>query len=275
MNVLNKIKILFTLIFESKSSINKYINKYSGKRVLILGDGISAAYATPIFQKYDYIIACNNSINHKNLDNCNILFHVIMEPDLLIPGKHDVVRELWKGVHKLFPTTKLVMNPFGRFFNFKAQYKNVIYLSPYHKLKISDKIIYKNFSAAFQAALGLALLCGFDKIDIVGFDAWLLSPKNNLRWYSNSNEPTKFDYFEKCNPEDFILLASKISKLSVYTYSHYNSIYSFIDQIKLESNLTKYQPSTDRYLLMRNDFKNKIKEIEYRYYPNGYIVNKN
>lgn len=270
---LKKIKEIFTLIFESKKLINKYKNKYTGKRVLLLGDGISAAYATSIFKRYDYIIACNNSINHKNLDNCNILFHVIMEPDLLKPGKHDDVRELWKGVHKLFPTTKLIMNPFGRLFNLKAQYKNVIYLSPYHKFKISDKIIYKDFSAAFQATLGLALLCGFDNIDIVGFDAWLLSPKNNLRWYSNTIEPTKFDYFEKNNIEDFILLASKISKLSVFTYGHYKSIYSFIDQIQIESNFKNYFPGTDRYLLMRKDFKNKIDSIEKRYYPSGYIVN--
>jgi hypothetical protein len=272
---LKHLKIYLTLIFESRNSINILKNKYEGKRVLLLGDGISAAYATSIFTKYDYIIACNNSINHKSLDNCNVLFHVIMEPDLLKPGKHDDVRELWKGVHKLFPTTKLIMNPFGRFFNLTSQYKNVIYLSPYHKHKINDKIIYNNFSAAFQATLGLALLCGFDKIDIVGFDAWLLSPKNNLRWYSDITESNLFDYFEDYQPEDFILLASNVANLSVYSYSHYNSIYPFIDEIKLDPNLKKYQPSADRYSLMRNDFKNKIKGIENRYYPNGYIVNKN
>ena len=273
--LLKKIKIYFTLIFESKNLIRSYKNKYSGKRVLLLGDGISAAYATSIFSNYDYIIACNNSINHKSLDNCNLLFHVIMEPDLLKPGKHDIVRELWKGVHKLFPTTKLIMNPFGRFFNLMAQYKNVIYLSPYHKHKINDKIIYKNYTAAFQATLGLALLCGFDKIDIVVFDAWLLTPKNNLRWYSNITDPYLFDYFDDYQPEDFILLASNVANLSVYTYSYYNSIYPFIDEIKLDSNLKKYQPSADRYSLMRNDFKNMIEAIENRYYPNGYIVNKN
>jgi len=272
---LKQLKIFITSILESRNSINSIKHKYHGKRVLLLGDGISAAYATSIFKSYDYIIACNNSINNKNLDNCNILFHIIMEPDLLRPGKHDDVRELWKGVHKLFPTTKLIMNPFGRFFNLMSQYKNVIYLSPYHKHKLNDKIIYKNFSAAFQASIGLALICGFDKIDIVGFDAWLLSPKNNLRWYSDILEPNKFDYYEKHEPEDFILLASKLAMLSVYTYSNYNSIYTFIHQIKLDSNLKKYQPSTDRYLLMRNDFKNKIEAIENRYYPNGYIVNKN
>jgi hypothetical protein len=153
-----KVKTYYTLLFESKKLIKSYENKYKGKLVLLLGDGISVAYATSIFHKYDYIIACNNAINHKSLDNCNILFHVIMEPDLLKPGKHDIVRELWKGVHKLFPTTKLIMNPFGRFFNFFAQYKNIIYFSPYHKHRISENIIYDNFSAAFQASLGIALI---------------------------------------------------------------------------------------------------------------------
>jgi hypothetical protein len=260
--LLKKLKIIFSIVFESRNSINILKNKYEGKRVLLLGDGISAAYATSIFQKYDYIIACNNAINHKNLDNCNIIFHVIMEPDLLKPGKFDILRELWKGVHKLFPTTILIMNPFGRFFNFLAQYKNVIYLSPYHKFRISEKIIYNNFTAAFQASLGIALICGFDKIDILGFDAWLLSPKNNLRWYEKAVDPSRLDYFEKSHPEEFLLTASRFSKLSVFTYRHYKSNYSFIEEIEIDSSFKNYLPTTDRFLLMRNDFKEMIESTE-------------
>ena len=258
----SKIKKFFTLFFESKYLISKFKNKYQGKQVLLLGDGISAAYSTYIFQKYDYIIVCNNSINHKDLENCNILFHIIMEPDLLKPGKNNGIRKLWKSAHKSFPNTKLIMSPFGRFFNFLAQYKNVIFFSPYHNFKISDKIIYSNFTAAFQASLGIALICGFKKIDILGFDAWLLTPKNNLRWYENVIDPSKYDFFEKIDPEDFILKASKIAKLSVFTYHHYQSNYSFIEPIQINNNLKIYNPSTDRFSLMRNEFKVWVETIE-------------
>lgn len=197
-----------------------------------------------------------------------------MEPDLLRPGKHDDVRKLWKDVHKLFPNTKLIMNPFGRLFNYFAKYKNVIYLSPYHKLKQDNNIVYNDFTAAFQATLGIALICGFEKIDCVGFDAWLLTPKNNLRWYSNSNNPELFDYNENNDIEEFILKASKISNLTVLTYSYYKSNYNFINEELIGAEISKYAPGIDRFLMMRENFKNRIESIEQRYYPNGYIVNK-
>ena len=39
------------------------------------------------------------------------------------------------------------MNPFGRFFNYKAKYKNVIYLAPHHKYKINDIYLAKVIKA--------------------------------------------------------------------------------------------------------------------------------
>jgi hypothetical protein len=113
-----------------------------------------------------------------------------------------------------------------------------------------------------------------DKIDCVGFDAWLLTPKNNLRWYSDTKDPISFDYNENMYIEEFILNASKLSKISVLTYAHYKSLYSFIDPIVIKSKFINYIPGTDRYTLMRDDFKNRIESIEKRYYPTGYIVNK-
>lgn len=261
-------------MFESSFKLKKYRNKYKGKSVLLLGDGISAAYANELFDDYDAIIACNNAINNVFLENKKLLFHVIMEPDLLRPGKHDDVRILWKKVHKFFPNTKLILNPFGRLFNFKEKYKNTIYLSPYHKIKKVNKIVYSDFTSAFQATLGMAILCGFDKIDCVGFDAWLLSPKNNLRWYSDSVEPQNFDYNTDMHVEDFIYKASNLSNLTVLTYSYYKSNYSFIKEKNIDNLVKQYIPGVDRYQIMRDEFQVVITKIEKRYYPNGYIVKK-
>lgn len=271
---LKEIKKYFTLFFESRINLKKYKNLYAGKSVLLVGDGISAAYAIDHFKKYDAIIACNNSINNIYLENTNLIFHIIMEPDLLKPGKHDEVRILWKEVHKLFPNTKLILNPFGRLFNYFARYKNTIYLSPYHRIKRDKKIIYNDFTSAFQATLGMALLCGFKKIDCVGFDAWLLTPKNNLRWYSNSTNPNNFDYELKSQVEEFIKSASSLAELTVFTYGYYKSVYSFIKERNIDNRIKPYIPGHDRDQLMRDNFRNRIAIIENRYYPNGYIVNK-
>jgi hypothetical protein len=222
------LKSILRSILESKISINKINNEFKGKTVLLLGDGISAAYAKSEFKKYDAIIACNNAINNKYLENSNLIFHVIMEPNFLFPWKQKAVRTLLKNSLKSFPRTKIIMNPFGRIFNFLYKFKNVIYISPYHKIIRDQKVIYDDFSAAFQASLGIAILSGFEKIDCIGFDAWLLTPKNNLRWYFNTISPHEFDYTESKYSEKFIIAASKVTKLSVLTYGHYRSSYSFI-----------------------------------------------
>jgi hypothetical protein len=268
----NIFKATYTNLFESKNLIKKIENKYCGKRVLLLGDGISAAYAVDRFKEYDAIIACNNAINNKYLENTNLLFHIIMEPDLLLPWKHNYTRKLWKNTHQLFPKTNLIMNPFGKLFNFLSNYKNIIYISPYHKIIKDKKVIYNDFTAAFQAALGVAIISGFDKIDCVGFDAWLLTPKNNLRWYSNTLKPLEFDYLEKSYNEDFIFSAGNLTQINVFTYGHYKSAYSFINEEDIGNEQSQYIPGVGRNVLMRDEFKKVIDIVESRYYPKGYEV---
>ena len=74
------------------------------------------------------------------------------------------------------------MHPLGRLVNFgKWKNFNSLYISPYHKLKLNSQDNYNFFGGAFQASLGMALMCGFKNIHCAGFDGWLLSPKKSFK----------------------------------------------------------------------------------------------
>lgn len=266
-----KIKILNFL--ESSMRLGKFKNTQLGKKVLLVGDGISSAYAKDIFKEYNSIIVCNNAIQNIQLEGCNIIFHIIMEPDLLIPNKHPVMRKIFKEAIDFFPRTLVILNPIGRFFNFfSSRYRNALYLSPYRKLLKDNDVVYQDYTAAFQATLGMALHCGFQEIHCIGFDAWLLTPKNNLRWYSDSMDPTSQDSNQESKPETFILNASKLANLKVYTFMHYTSRFDFIEGIELKS--TGYVPARDRVNLMQIGFQKKMSSWENKYFPKGYVGDK-
>lgn len=274
MALANLIKNKLTLLFESSKEIENLRNSRLGQKVLLVGDGISAAYAKDIFPEYDSIIVCNNSFQNIHLGGCNVIFHVIMEPDLFIARRHTEIRKIFQRSPEFFPGIKFVLSPFGRLFNiFSSEYKNAIYLDPFRKLKVDGKIVYQDFRAAFEATLGMALICGFQDIHCVGFDAWLLTPKNNLRWYSKNSDPAAQDIDAYEDSPPFLLDASRLVDIKVFSFGHYHSRHSFIKELPLKVVQEGYIPERDRTSLMREGLLAQMLAWEKRY-THGYCSNK-
>lgn len=272
-SVVKIFKRRLTQLFESSGKLNLYRDLYKGEKILLVGDGISSVYTEDILQQYDYVIVCNNAIQNKQLTGSNIIFYIIMEPDLMFaPRLKDIRQNFRKGMEN-FDKVVPVMNPIGRVFNFfQKLYPNAVYISPYMKLINNGQVVYDNFTAAFQATLGVALLCGFSEIDCIGFDAWLLTPKNNLRWYSKSLQPETQDMDAAIEPEDFLIQAAALAKLRVLSFAHYRSRLSFIEEIRISEQLRPYVPTYDRETMMYEYFKNYVLAFEEKNYPgdNGY-----
>ena len=267
-------------ILENSLKLRKIKNKFANvnKSVLILGDGISSVYAEDYLPNYEYIILSNRSLFNQNLKKYSPLFYVVMEPNLLTELQKRNP-ELWQVIRDNFSnykTTTPIMHPLGRLVNFgKWSDTNPTFISPYHRFKLSSGQYYQTFSGAFQACLGMALLSGFKKIDCAGFDTWLLSPTNNLRWYSRSYDPEKFDSEIDSNAEtpDFLQIAINNAKIRVYSYRHYKSKFKKIENIKIE-NKEFYIPERDRAKYMEaNDLK-VWREFENFKHPNGYEARK-
>jgi len=269
------IKKIINNIFEDSKKIKSLRNIYSKtkKPVLILGDGISSIYIQNIINQYQFIIICNQSIFNKKFKDLPILYWVMREPDFLSSEYSNF--ELGQLLIKKFTNyrdAQGIFHPRARIFNFfKWKIKNSIFLSPYYKLKLESGDIYESFDGAFQACLGIALLSGFKNIHCAGFDGWLLSPKNALRWYSRCSNPNDYDknIIESC--PKFLNIVSKNAKLSVYTYGHYKLKYKFLSEIK-STHKTIYIPEIDRSKYMDKDVLAVWREFEDRKYPNGYEV---
>jgi hypothetical protein len=269
------IKKTINNIFEDSRKIKNLRNTYSKikKPVLVLGDGISAIYIQNIINQYEFIISCNLSIFNEKLKDLPVLYWVMREPNFLssIYNNSELGQLLIKTFIK-YRVTQGIFHPLGRIFNFyKWRIKNSLFLSPYHKLKLESGDIYESFGAAFQACLGMALLSGFKNIHCAGFDAWLLSPKNALRWYSRCSNPNDYDKNIIENCPEFLNLASKNAKLSVYTFAHYKLRYKFLSEIK-STQKTIYIPEIDRSKYMNKNALTAWKDYEDHKYPNGYEV---
>ena len=263
---------------ESSSIIKKLYHKYSEEKkpVLIIGDGISSMYIQEILHKYQFIITCNRSMLNQNIKNCSPLYWVTMNPEFLSETiKEDA--EIWEFIRENLKNCKNtipIMHSANRVLNFgKWKSINPIFFSPYHQFNLSSGEIYNHFKGAFEACLGIALLNGFKEIHIVGFDAFLLAPKNNLRWYSKSSNPDAFDL--KSSEHKLISLekASRNSKISVFSYRHYKLKYDFLNEIKINSK-NVYIPERDRSKYMNYSQLKFWEEFENSKYPDGYTGEK-
>lgn len=268
---------------ESKNEILNIHKRYSGKTVLIVGDGISSIYYTDHFKKYDYIICSNKSLFNKKLVSSKLLFWVCMEPYLCMPkfisdffnkrlyfnqemAKHNL-KKLEHLIPVLHPTSKLSIDKF--WINKKS-----IFISPYHNLWLNKNLNYNFFNGSFQASLGLALLCGFKNVHVVGYDAWTLKPKNHLRWYSNVKNYAYYDDVSDNNNIDskqyeFLKIASNYTNISVVSYLHYGLKFENFDNIKVLDNF-EYTPNKNRKDFMTEKNFLYWKHFEEKFFPSGY-----
>lgn len=281
------IKKIINSALENSKLIKTKINYFSKtkKPVLIIGDGISSMYVQNILHQYEYIIICNLSILNQKLYNLSPLYWVLREPNALLPTilgfniinfkKETGLRKLLIDKIKNLSSTIGVFHPKGRLFNFyKWKIKNSLFLSTRYEFKLESGDIYNFFDSAFQASLGMALLSGFKNIHCAGFDAWLLNPKNNLRWYSKSLNPDDQDQkLLEENCPDFLKIASKNSNIYAYTYKHYKVKYKFISEIK-STQKSIYVPQIDMEKYMDSKSFTIWREEEKIKHPNGYEVKK-
>jgi hypothetical protein len=279
------IKKIVNNILEDSKKIKSLRNTFSKtkKPVLILGDGISSIYIQSIINQYEFIITCNLSILNKNLKNLPILYWVMREPDFLSKkyNKNNfiqyLIRQFLISRFKNRSHTQGIFHPRARIFNFlKYKIKNSIFISPYYKLKLDSGDIYESFDGAFQTCLGMALLSGFKNIHCAGFDAWLLSPKNNIRWYSKCSKPDDYDYIDLIvDCPNFLKMASRNAKISVYSYRHYKPKFKFLHEIKsVQKNI--YIPEKDvvNYMDLNTLRLWRKEEKSYKDHPDGYEVHK-
>lgn len=270
------LKYFFLSLLESSSKIKNLSQCYKNETVLICGDGLSSAYLNKNFNKYKNIICTNKSILNKNIPKNKIRYWIFLEPFTVGPTIFKLhpfrvaVSSLLRKILFNFKNITVIMHPSGRFFREK-NWKDIkpIFLSPYNKIKLSNGDVYDDLSGAFQASLGIALLSGFKEIHLVGFDAWLLNPKNNLRWYSNVFKPDRLDYASSRRHLKFLDIAKKNCKLYVYTYRHYKKKFKFISEIKIKSN-NIFVPGKNRSEYINYNHLKMWKKIEDTYLPKGY-----
>jgi hypothetical protein len=283
------IKKIINSALENSKLIKSKINYFSKtkKPVLIIGDGISSMYVQSILCQYEYIIICNLSILNQKLYNLSPLYWVLREPSFLLPNilnpdrvnfkKETGFRKLLVKKIKDLSNTVGIFHPKGRLFNFyKWKIKNSLFLSPKYEFKLESGDIYNFFDGALQTCLGMALLSGFKNIHCVGFDAWLLNPKNNLRWYSKCSNPDDYDQkFLDENCPDFLKIASKNSIISVYSYRHYKVKYKILSEIKSTQKFI-YIPQIDmeKYMDLKSLMLWREEEASNKKHPNGYNVKK-
>lgn len=278
--LIKRIKKIINTVLESSLRINNLKNKFlnTTKSVLILGDGISSIYTQSYLNNYDYIITSNLSLLNQNLKKYPLTYYVIMEPDFLTK-KQRTQTLLWQAIRKNFDNFENnipIMHPIGRLVNFgRWSDTSPIFISPYHKFKLKNGEYYNNFTASFQACLGMALLSGFKNIDCAGFDSWLLNPPNSLRWFSKSSNPELSDRQNKSANEipNFLKIALNNANINVYNYRHYRSRYIEIKNLYTGNN-SFYIPERDRKNYMTNDDLRVWEEFENINHPYGYEVKK-
>jgi hypothetical protein len=270
------IKRAITKFLASDRKILKIKNLNHGKTVLLVGDGLSAIYTLPHLKKYDAVICCNLSVLNKEIISEKLKYYILMEPNAMLPtggSRIALISSLQELVTKKQDLTA-IMHPIGRILNFiKFRWKRTVYISPNHSLKNITGQDYDDFSGSFQACLGVALLAGYSNIHITGFDAWLLNPKNNLRWYSRCSSPDEMDCYSKEHVPLFLEKISKYVNLKTYVYRHYKCRYDFIEEIRLTtSNI--YIPEDHRKAYLNEKHLEMWTKLEDNLYPDGYAVKK-
>lgn len=262
--------------------MQEIIDKYEGKKVLLLGDGISQIYAKNMFADYDYVISVNQSLllNSKLPIGVGVC-HIVMEPSLLTLALKGFICSKFRREYvyrasfpRKFRNGKfdfLVAHPYGALLKgWLFGGKKTFLCSPYSRIKLGKNSYYNDFTAAFQAALGIAMAMGFRHLDIVGFDAWLLTPQNHSRWYSNVDSPRMGDVEAVLAPPEFLSIAASHCSLRTFVYGHYTSRYSFIKPIPTPEWTSPYSPKRDRHEFLSKQDYIELSEWENYFYPNGY-----
>lgn len=226
-----------------------------GKEVIIIGDG-------PTIRNYDLSsicpsvdrIYCGNQIFHKNFNtNPKINSHyIVIEPRLLWPNfmldnKRIQIKSFKKITHKMIDKFRINNNV-----NYYLHWTNIPFTRNIPNLNfVADKkipftVYLQLISGSFYACISLANYLGYNKINLLGFDSFVLNKSSNNRWYeklgaiTSNNSKNKVQFIiDKFNHIDFkvvsehklIFNSSKLGK-SELNIKYNKKRFNLIDLVK-------------------------------------------
>ena len=186
-------------------NLESFRNRHKGETCYIFGDG-------PSLNDFDYhqlreypAICCGMQAFHKDFDRINVKYYSLIEPYLfypdwmIIPQKLQYLKEhriITNEFRKIIPTRKDITFFINLSNLFAIRKKNVAYVHRSLLKKNTDFSKFFNegidpFAGSFNGTLSLALLLGFKKVYLLGFDAFTIQ-QSPYRWYEkNLNEGIK------------------------------------------------------------------------------------
>ncbi len=199
-------------------NLRSFKDKHKGETCYIFGDGPSIRY-------FDYsnftdhiAISCGNQIVHKNFNQLNVRYYSIIEPYLFYPNwvlrskrlqylkKHRLMTNEYRRVIKERSDINFFIN-LSNIFAISSPNVTFAHSSLVRGSKKFEKIFESGvnpFAGSFCANLSLAMLMGFKKIYLVGYDAFTIQ-QSPYRWYEKTfpgldvgapSTPVKHDFLE-------------------------------------------------------------------------------
>jgi len=203
--------------------LEKFSNRHEGETCYIFGDGPSIKWFD--FSEFGNhpAICCGMIPFHKDFDKLDVRYIALVEPWLFVPKIFQpkilhCLRQIaaeYKNRIASLPDKEFFVSLSNRF-SLSGKNINYVYRNlPNPRNEVDKQINQHNcFAGSFHASLSLAYYMGFEKIYLVGFDAWTIQPARTLRWY----EAGGGEYF---NPTNFALEFLNVlkSKIDIYTIS--------------------------------------------------------
>jgi len=182
-------------------NLNLFEDRHKGETCYILGDG-------PSLKEFDYnalkgypSICCGMQAFHKDFNKINVKYYSLVEPYLFYPDWMIVSKKLqYLKEHRKITnefrkiiSTKKNITFFLNLSNFLAIRKKNVAFAHRYLLKKNAKFIkffeqeIDPFGGSFSATLSVALLLGFKKVYLLGFDAFTIK-QSRQRWYEKTTD---------------------------------------------------------------------------------------
>jgi hypothetical protein len=195
-----------------RENLLSFRNKHKGDSCYLFGDGPSIRYFD--YSKFsDHIaISCGNQIFHKEFDQLNVKYYSIIEPYLFVPNwlllrrrlqylkKHRIITNEYRKRIRERKDISFFINlsnlPFIISSNVVFSHASLIRKSSLFNCMFAKNI--NPFNGSFHTNLTLAMLMGFKKVYLVGYDAFTIQ-SSPYRWYEKS-----FPGLDLGRPDPFI-----------------------------------------------------------------------
>jgi hypothetical protein len=184
-------------------SLNSFKDRHRGESCYIIGDGPSIKYFDYLKLKDYVVICCGMQAFHKDFTRLNVKYYALIEPYLFYPDwlirskrlqylkEHRVITNEFRGIIKRRKDLTFFLN-LSNLFAIKEPNIGFVHRT---LLGNQEKFIYllnnkiDPFGGTFHATLSLALLMGFKRVYLLGFDAFTIE-QSPFRWYEKDFSTT-------------------------------------------------------------------------------------